>query len=42
LIESVIKDRWDKFRDIEIILKEMEKGRGVINEEILTVGKGLL
>ena len=42
LVKSVIKDRRDKFREIEMFFKELEKGRGIIDEDILTAGKGLI
>ena len=41
LVESVKKDRRDKFRDIEMLLKELEKGRCIVNENILTVCKSI-
>lgn len=34
LVKSVIKDRRDKFRDIEMFFKELEKGRGIVDEHI--------
>ena len=37
LIKSMIKNRRNKLRDIEMLLKELKEGRGVINEHILAV-----
>lgn len=37
LVKSIIKDRGDKLRDIEIFFKELEKGRGIVDEHIPTV-----
>ena len=37
LVKSVIKDRRDKFRNIEISFKELEKGRGIVEEHIPAV-----
>lgn len=34
LVKSVIKDRRDKFREIEMLFKELEKGRGIVDEHI--------
>ena len=41
LVKSVKKDRRDKFRDIEMFLEELEKGRRVVNEDILAVCKSI-
>lgn len=41
-IKSMVEDRRDKLKDIEMLLKELEEGRGIINEEILTIRKGFL
>ena len=40
LVKSVIKGRRDEGRKINVLLKELEKGRGIIKEDILTVRKG--
>ncbi len=37
LVKSVIKDRRDKFRNIEMSFKELEKGRGIVDEHIYAV-----
>ena len=37
LVKSVIKDRRDKFREIEMFFKELEKGRGIVDEHISAV-----
>lgn len=37
LVKSVIKDRRDKFREIEMFFKELEKGRGIVDEHIPAV-----
>ena len=37
LVKSIVKNRRNKLRDIEMLLKELEEGRGVINEHILAV-----
>lgn len=42
LVKSVIKGRRDKGGKVKVFLKELEKGRGVINEDILTVRKGFI
>ncbi len=39
LVKSVMKDRRDEFGDIKMFLKELEKGRGIVKERILTVSK---
>ncbi len=40
LIKSVMKDRRDEFGNVKMLLKELEKGRGIVKEGILTVSKG--
>lgn len=40
LVKSVMKDRRDEFGEIKMLLKELEKGRGIVKEGILTVSKG--
>lgn len=37
LVKDVIEDRRDKLRDIEMFIKELEKGRGIVQEQILAV-----
>ena len=32
LVKGVIKNRRDKFREIEMFFKEPEKGRGIVDE----------
>ena len=39
LVKSNMKDRWDKFSNVEILFKVLEKERSIVNEDILTVRK---
>ena len=39
-VKSGMKDRRNEFGDIKMLLKEVKKGRGIVKEDILTVGKG--
>lgn len=41
LVKCVKKDRRDKFRDIEMLPKELEKRRYIVNEDILIVCKSI-
>ena len=41
LVKSIIKDRRDEFREIEMFFKKLEKRRGSVDEHILTVRKGI-
>ena len=41
LVKGISKDRRDEFMDIEMFFEELEERRGIINEQILTVGKGI-
>ena len=40
-VKGVIKNRGDKFREIEMLFKELEKGRGIVDEHIPAVRKGI-
>lgn len=42
IIKDIIKDRRYEFRDIEMLFKELEKGRGIIDKHILAVCKGIV
>ena len=37
LVESIGKNRRDKVVDVEMFIKELEKGRSIIRKHILTV-----
>lgn len=37
LIESIIKNRRNKLRVIEMFFKESEDGKGIVNKDILTI-----
>ena len=37
LVKGVIENRRDKLRDVEMFIKELEKGRGIVQEHILAV-----
>lgn len=37
MVKDIIENRRDKLRDIEMFFKELEKGRGIVHEQILAV-----